>query len=488
MIEVRRKKVRRMNKKRRALILLAVAAVGFGAGYTVWKGNQTTVIELPRKEDTTTVFSDRENSQVLSMTVNNGRGETYTVYQTDGVWYMQGEVSFAFDDSALYDLLYEGAQVVTEYTVGRLSELNGITYADYGLEAGNCITASMTYDDGSTLAYRVGDLVPEETPRYYFCTEGDDTIYIVSRDMQETLCLSSRVLHTVPNLALNADLIDRVSFTGENAFTIENRTEGWYMTAPFEYPLSASAVETLLGKIADLRFAQCVAGADADLDAFGLNTPRRTMTIDIAGSVVTGYDDNGDVAAEKQLDAYQLTFVCGGDANANAYYCLYRGMIYKATQFTAGFMLTQGYTTLLTASPINIPTNILTGLAWEKDGESHAYAIELVESVKENNQLETDEDGNILYSTVVTRDGQAMNSEDFLNAYRQLVSVRTVSRVSESYRLPDAQPDVTLTLTGDGLNRKIEFYPLDALHYAVSVNGVALYYIEKDMISGIAMP
>ena len=140
------------------------------------------------------------------------------------------------------------------------------------------------------------------------------------------------------------DLIDRVAFSGENAFALERRADGWYLTAPFAYPLSDAAVNSLLGKLEGLRFAQYVSDeADADLAAYGLRPPRRTLTLDIAESVVTGYDEQNQPLAETRLPAYQLTFALGDSENDVIFYCLYRGEVVKATVFSAGFLLTQGY-------------------------------------------------------------------------------------------------------------------------------------------------
>lgn len=86
------------------------------------------------------------------------------------------------------------------------------------------------------------------------------------------------------------------------------------------------------------------------------------ITLDIAASILTGYDDNGQAYAQTQLDAYQLTLACGADASEVIYYCLYRGDVLKASYFTAGFLLSQGYDGLLLGAPINVPTNRLTSL------------------------------------------------------------------------------------------------------------------------------
>lgn len=483
---VRRKTVRPKGKKNRFLLLLPVLLLATGIGCAVHFARRPAVVELPRKADTTTVFSNRSIEEIVSMTVTTA-DETYTVLQQDGTWHMAGDDGFRFDQSMLSSFLYEGATVITEYTVGRLDSFNGLTEADFGLEEAQCIRAEVNYTDGSRLCYRIGARVPEEMVRYYFMVENDDTVYAVSRDMYDTLCLSSRALHTVPSLALRADLIDAVTFEGDAPFRMERRSEGWYMTSPFEYPLSTAAVETLLSKLEVLRLAQCVAGEGAELTPYGLVAPRRVVTLDIAASTVTGYDSEGNTAAETTLDPYSLTFACGDPANDVSFYCLYRGRVYKATDFSAGFLLSQGYETLLSASPVSIPTNMLTALEWTNNGETARYDIRLTESVLENNELQTDANGNVLYDLSVTKDGTAVDSNAFLTFYKGLVTFKASSRLPAGW-MPQGVPHTVLTLRGEGFTRTVAFYPLDALHDAVAVNGTALFYTESSTINSVMLP
>ncbi len=483
---VRRKTVPSKGKRSRLLLLLLVLVLAAGIGCAVYFARRPAVVELPRKADTTTVFSNRGIEEIAQMTVTT-MDETYTVLQEGGVWCMAGDDSFQLDAGMLSSLLYEGATVITEYTVGRLSDLNGLNRADFGLEDAQCLRAEVTYTDGSRLSFRVGAQIPEEIVRYYFMTENDDTVYAVSRDLYDTLCLSSRALHTVPTLALNADLIDAVTFEGDMPFRMERRSEGWYMTAPFAYPLSTSAAETLLQKIEGLRLAQCVAGEGSDLSLYGLQSPRRTVTLDIAASVVTGYDSEGNLAAETTMAPYSLTFACGDPANDVSFYCLYRGMVYKATDFSAGFLLSQSYDTLLSTLPVSIPTNMLTALEWTRNGETTRYDIRLTESVLENNELETDANGNVLYDLSVSKNGVAVDSNAFLTFYKGLVTFKTPNRLPAG-GMPEGEPHTVLTLRGDGFTRTLAFYTLDALHDAVSVDGTALFYTESSGMSDLSLP
>lgn len=61
---------------------------------------------------------------------------------------------------------------------------------------------------------------------------------------------------------------------GDTPFRIERRAgDEWYLTAPFEYPLSSTAVESLLDKLENLRFAQYVAPESAGFLPTGWTRP-----------------------------------------------------------------------------------------------------------------------------------------------------------------------------------------------------------------------
>ena len=160
----------------------------------------------------------------------------------------------------------------------------------------------------------------------------------------------------------------------------------------------------------------------------------------------------------------------------------------KATVYSAGFLLTQGYEPLLLTAPFNAPTNDLQRLVIRKNGGQTAYDISLRERVLPNNDFETDESGNILYDVIVEKDGQTADSEAFLTAYRQLLELRTADRLPEVWTVPDAEPDFAVEFTRSGASRRVALYPLDALHDAVVVDGAALYRVEKGWGKSIEWP
>ena len=487
MSPVRRRAVRAKNKIGLLLALLLVVLALLAAA---WHFLRPKAVELPtaQRAEAVTLF-DGAAEDVLSITVNNPYDAPYTVYRdAAGEWRMEGSEGFIFRQSMLDDMINNACFIMAEDTVGDLREHPEWQLMNFGLEDG-ATRVSVQYASGGALAFRIGSSVPGEIPAYYFMLEGDSRIFTISTDVFECYANTRMALHDVRDPALNGDLIDRIDFAGRDPMTLEKRADGWYVTAPVEYPLSDAAMDELLKKLGGLRFSQFVAPQEqADLAAYGLDPAARTLTLDIAPTVVTGYDQNGQVTGQTHLDGYQLMFALGDYENEVVFYCLYRGEVLKATVFTAGFLLTQGWDSLLLTAPFNAPINDLQRLVWQAEGQTLAYDITLEERVLPNNQFETDENGNILHDVVARRGGQTVDGAAFLAAYTRLLDLRTAERLPVGYQLPAGAPVLRVEFQRSSAVRTVALYPLDALHFAVAIDGVALFQVERGWAADIVWP
>lgn len=483
---VRKRAVRAERKKRRLLIAALFALLLAAAAAIVFYVNREPEIPvIERKGNQSVTFASYDPADIMSLTVENSE-DTYTVTQEDGVFTLTGRPDFVFSENMLTPLLANAALVYAEEKVMELSG-SGYSARDFGLAEG-CIRVSVRYADGAEIAFRIGHPLPQETPMYYLQVEGDTGLYAAAQDVQEVFMLSADALHAVTDPALKADLIDRVAFTGENPFTMERLGSEWYLTAPFRYPLSPVKVNAFLQKLEDIRFAQYVAPADsADLAALGLSPARRQMVVSIAPSILTGYDENGQEIASQALSAYDISFQCGSDKGDVLFYCLYRGDVVLATRFSAAALLSQTYDTLLQPAPFGIPVNELTRLEWKTGDLTRAWDITLHERVLENNEFETDASGNILYDVRVWQDGAEADSEAFLLFYSRLVDVASSQLLPADYAVSGA-PALVITLFRESGAREIALYPYGELHYALSVDGAALYYISRDALDGLKLP
>ncbi|NLA53156.1 MAG: hypothetical protein GX858_02185 [Clostridiales bacterium] len=129
---------------------------------------------------------------------------------------------------------------------------------------------------------------------------------------------------------------------------------------------------------------------------------------------------------------------------------------------------------------MNIPLHMIDTISiTEADGFEHAYTVLLVEHVLANNLIAKDSQGNTLYDFVITsNDGTEVSSEKFARMYSNLMSTVAIGTL-DSFAVPtDNQPIIQILLDYKGFQRLIQFYPLDALHAAMGVNGNFYNYTD----------
>ena len=480
---VRKRQIRSERKKRRlitaALLVLLACATAAVMGYV---GREEPLPPIEERDISGVTFENRTAEEISSVTVKNAEG-LYTVSKNGEGWQMAGREDFEFSEAMLEVFLGNAALIYAEEKLMDISG-SGYTFTDFGL-GDNGIRVQVDYTDGGSRAFCIGSLVPQETPVYYFRVEGDDGLYTVTSDVQETFALSGDALHRVTDPAIRGELIDQIAFTGENPFTVTREGEEWYLTAPFRYPLNTAKVNKLLEKLEGLRFAQFVSSEEkAELSAYGLSPARREVTLTIAPSVLTGYDENGQPIADKYLEGYDLSFLCGDDIGDILFYCLYRGEVVKATRFSSGVLLTQDHLSLLQTAPFAVAVSSLTRLEWEEKGAARAWDITLHERLQQNNEFERDASGNILYDLRVWQDGEEVNADDFLLAFSRLIDVTAENLLPEDYVLP-GEHLCRITLIRGENSREVKLYPYGELHYAVSVDGKALFYMSRDAIAQV---
>lgn len=489
MSPVRRRTVGAEKKKKRILwLLLPLAAALFCGVWLLLNKLPTPLPEVVPSQSIT--LSNRASEEVTSINVSGPYDTPYTLRRdAKGEWQMEGNPGFNFRQTMLDAMINNAAVIITDDTIGKLSEHSDWHTDDFGLQDG-CLRVDAGYSDGRHLVFRLGDPIPEETPGYFFMLEGDDRIFTMSSDVFEAYANTRMALHTVSEPSLKGDLIDRISFSGQNPFTLERSSDGWYLTDPVIYPLADSAVSSLLTKLEGIRFAQYMGQAeDCNLPSLGLDPAERTLTLVIAESTVTGYDADSKVIGSTLLPAYQLELSIGHEESEIVFYCLYRGEVNKATTFSAGFLRTQDWNNLLLAAPFNYDISEIQSLTWSQNGKTQVYSLSFSERILPNNELERDENGNVIYDVNVSCNGQNTDSEAFAAAYGRLCALRMEDRLPADYSLSQEEPLLTVEITrNDGKQRTVTLLPLDALHDIVSVNGVALFRVEKGWINGVNWP
>jgi len=221
------------------------------------------------------------------------------------------------------------------------------------------------------------------------------------------------------------------------------------------------------------------------MDSLGLTNPCLTVHLTQAASVISGVTAEGEAVS---LDVPETTYtlLLGHETGKSGVYLQWEGMVYKASNFLLGFWKTLEPASFLLTSPINFLINDLIALSLETPTHTRSYTVQMVESITENNQIATDEYGQILYDALIYRAGDAepMNAETFLSWYVSLAELAPSGKVDASYQ-PLGEPLAALTLQSQSVTRRLAFYPYDALHMALSLDGECLYYVERSFLTAL---
>ncbi len=429
----------------------------------------------------------RPCKEIASVLIAPKDSAAYPLLWKDGGFVLQGQEDTPLRESVTRELTLSLGKVPAESLV--LPELNpaqGQTKEAFGLEPPQA-RVEITYQDGEKAELLLGDLTSnEETPQRYCMLAGDPKLYTMLEADCEVFFHEMEYLRDFAQPGIDASLLDRIDVTGSVVWSAVYTPSGWQMEAPFAYPLSVQRMDALLNRIESMGFEAYLGSPEAlDLAAYGLDTPELAVRLTQAATVISGETEDGRQVSFPVAER-EYTLHLGAETGKSGVYLLWEGKVYKASNFLLGFWKTLNPRDLVLLNPVNLQVNNLDEVRLAAPEISKAYEVRMVESVTENNQIATDEYGQTLYDMAVRRAGENgdMDTEAFAAWYRKLAALSGDGTLPEGFAL-SGESRATITLTNSHLTRTIDFYPFDALHDAMAVDGVALFYVQKERVDQI---
>ncbi|MBR6571777.1 MAG: hypothetical protein IKK75_15120, partial [Clostridia bacterium] len=133
-------------------------------------------------------------------------------------------------------------------------------------------------------------------------------------------------------------------------------------------------------------------------------------------------------------------------------------------------------------TPAAMDDSLLSYIVFETPEKTVEIQITRTESVLDNNELETDANGNLVYRTDVLRDGKPAPVE-LLDELMNRLNTFTVEGLIPADAVRNPEPHWRVTLVTDtGETRVLEGYQLDVFSDAVAVDGVLVHYVYKGAI------
>ena len=480
----RKKEKKRIGGKTILLILLCcIAAAGAGAYFL---NRPAPLPPLGGGEEKTLLLS-RPAEEIVSIAFSPADGVAYPLLRQEETFVLMGYEDTPLKTLSLDELLMSVEELPAETVV--LPELNRsdeLSMAVFGFSPAQGRVV-ITYTDGEKKELLLGNLTPDtEKPQRYCMLGNDPALYtILASDAIPFLREMDYWLEfTQPKL--DASLLDRIEITGDVIWNAYYTPSGWQMEAPVSYPLSTVRMDALLDKISAIGFESLLGDADkVNLALYGLDAPALTVRLTQAASVITGQTADGqDVTLPVPATVYTLRL--GDETGKSGVYALWENKVYKASNFLLGFWKALDPMDYLLQTPVNFLVNNLSALTFSVNGQTQRYEVRMVESITENNQIATDEYGRVLYDCAVRKAGdtQDMDAEAFLSWYTRLASLSGDGRLPDDFVLA-GESRCTILLENENWTRKIDFYPYDALHDALAVDGAALYYVQKTWLDGV---
>ena len=429
----------------------------------------------------------RPQEDIAAVAIAPRDGMAYPLIRQGSSFVLLGQEDTALRSDILDDLLLTLTELPAETTVlSHFSAAQDLLPSDFGLDPA-LTRVTVTYADGEKKELRVGNLTPDqETPQRYCMVSGSDTLYTILEADSAPLLRDMASLRDFAQPALDGSLLDRIEVTGQIKWALHYAPSGWQMDAPFSYPLSTLRTDALLAKIESMGFASCLGKADQlNLKDYGLDDPVLTVTLTQAPTVIIG-----ETAAGEQVSVpvpeMVYTLLIGSETGKSGVYVQWQDQVFTASNFLLGFWKELEPLDYLLQTPVNLLVNDLNEVRFTRDGTTRAYQVRMVEQITENNQIAVDEYGRVLYDCAVRRAGEAqdMDAEAFLAWYTRLASLTGDGKLPDGW-IPSGESRAEITLINDHLTRVITLWPCDALHDAIAVDGVALFYIRNTWLDEI---
>jgi hypothetical protein len=435
------------------------------------------------------MIETRDCATLASIAVTHVDGDSYTLL------YQNGSLALQTGDGAMEEInpaytekfLQYATEITVEDTVtDDVTEVED-SLSDMGLLPPQA-EVLVTYADGTAVTLSFGYAMTSTT-YYYFRWSGDDGVYLCNSGAYETFEYTAEMLLSVTQPEILASLIERISIArGDGdpivcAFTAD--AEGNVLStvqSPFVYPMNSEAADTLRTAAENFRLGSRLKPVTDDNRAqYGLDTPLAVITIDQREGLYSMIDSEGGYQTYTR-PSNAITLTIGNPDGEFFYFCEYEGTCYRVSSFLLTAFLSADANNYLTNNPADMDGETLQGVSVQTGSGTLDFSASYTEQVLPNNELATDESGNVLYTQTVTMNGETITADAF-NSLVERLGQMTVSGKLDSIGQPEGAPlwQMTLTTT-QGISRTLAAYPMDAFQDVLAVDGVALHYISKEAL------
>ena len=477
-----------VRRKTRLMIVLLLTALALAAAFVALLPQirsafpaqmpsvavqQPTYRELDRRDaallESVTLYPDGVNGYVLRMQ------DGALMLERGGEW-------------IAIDATYQAAivEMVTQISVENTVAEDASEVEDQ-LEAMGLTTpqskAVARYADGREEIFEVGGMV-HDSPDYYFRWSGAPGIYTCHSGILETMTMTENLLIPFEQPVIHGALLEKLHVTNANGECSMAFADGAYgrLIAPCVYPMTSSTAQTVMTAAENVRLGAYEAPLTEENSAFyGFDSPLCVIRMEQREGMTSMVGQEGGLTLVN-VPAQQLTYTIGRAEGEFFYTCAYEDDVYLISRFLVQTLVSADWKNLITRTPAAMDDSLLSYIVFETPEKTIEIQITRTESVLDNNELETDANGNLVYHTDVLLDGKPAPVE-LLDELMNRLNAFTVegSIPADAVRNPDPHWRITL-VTDTGETRVLEGYQLDVFSDAVAVDGVLMHYVYKGAI------
>ncbi len=475
------------SKKRRIVVLtmlaLVLALTLVGLLPVIRRAFPAQKLDYEVVQSTVRTLDTREADAIKAITIDPDGINSYTLQMQDGMLMLERDGSLiAIAENFQQDIL----DTVTRISVQNTVTENAADAADeltaMGLDQPQC-RAVVRYHDGSEETMEVGAQAYDSAD-YYFRWSGAEGIYLCHSGVLEALSTAPNLLIPFEQTTIYSHLTESLHITnaaGEWKIAFENPSAG-ALAEPFCYPVADETIQTLMTALGSFRLGAYEAPlTDENAAEYGFDNPLCTMEIVQRAGAANVIDENGGLATA-EVPAQTLRYVIGREEGDFFYTCAYQNHVYLISRFLTETLVQADLNRMLSRMPAAMGEKLLSHIVFETPDQTVEVAITRTESVLANNELELDADGNIVYQTQMTVNGNEAPQERLDELLDRLNNFAVEGDIPQGV-FEEAEPRWRITLvTEDGGVRVLEGFRLDAFSDAVAVDGVMRHYVTNEAI------
>ncbi len=474
--------------KKRGLIILTLVTLVLSLAFVlllpaIRKAFPAQPLDYEVVHSTVRMLDKRETNEIDTITIYPDGVNSYTLHMQDGTLMLErGGSLIAIKENFQNDILDTVTRISVQDTVTENAAEAADELPAMGFDQPQC-KAMIRYLNGSEESMEVGAQVYDKV-EYYFRWSGANGIYICHSGVLETLSVSENLLIPFEQTTVYGNLVENLRITnanGECTVAFDSAASG-HLTAPYCYPVMDETVQTLMTALNSFRLGAYEAPLTAENSAeYGFDAPLCMLEITQREGMVNAIDENGSLITS-EVPAQMLRFVIGRAEGDFFYTCAYQDNVYLISRFLVETLIQTDWRKLISRTPAVMGESLLSHIVFEKPGQTVEVEVTRTESVLANNELELDAEGNIVYLTSVTVNGEKAPQEKLDELLDRLNSFAVEGDIPKGSAAED-EPRWRITLvTETGAVRVLEGFRLDAFSDAVAVDGVMCHYVTSEAI------